>query len=542
MKRAVYCAAGTLLSLGIFSSSVPVLAESGSRSSIHSGISMNGKDQLYAVLSKDQSMNFHAFKNQGVLYVKTQKGMKGEVTINESKISFHSKKAGWEKISISRYTTNGLNTIRFSKSNDPGRLEISIPYPSLQKAHSPEEAGFSSEKLKEIDRMIEKEVQDGFPGAALIVIKDGKIVKNSAYGYKKKYDGLTPLKHPQKMTTDTMFDLASNTKMYAANYAIQHLVSIGKLNLETRVQEYILEFKDQPNDTIKGKNTLRITDILHHTAGFPADPQYHNPAVSKDLFSQDRNKTLQMISKTPLTYTPGTKNIYSDVDYMLLGYIVEKITGERLDTYVENMFYKPLGLKDTLFNPLRKGKEASEFAATELMGNTRDGVIDFPNVRHYTLQGEVHDEKAYYSMDGVSGHAGLFSSTNDLAVLLQVMLNGGGYGGQKLFSEDTISEFIKPSELNPTYGLGWRRNGSADMQWMFGPYASSSAYGHTGWTGTVTIIDPKYNLGIVLLTNKKHSPVIDPKKDPNTFLGDTFNTGKYGNVVTAVYEAMLDKK
>ncbi|MCD7034802.1 penicillin binding protein PBP4B [Metabacillus sp. GX 13764] len=439
---------------------------------------------------------------------------------------------------LSSYTVNGVNSLSFTDHDKRNhKLEISIPYPTLEHA-SPKKAGFSQEKLKKIDSMINEEVQKGFPGAALIVVKDGQIVKNTAYGYKKKYDGLSLMENPEKMTKDTMFDLASNTKMYAANFAIQHLVSRGKLDLNAKVQDYIPDFKDQPGDVIKGKDTLRITDILHHTAGFPADPQYHNPSVSKDLFSQDRSKTLGMIIKTPLTYTPGTKNIYSDVDYMLLGFIVEKITGEKLDAYVENRFYKPLGLYDTMFNPLRKGKDPSDMAATELVGNTRDGVIDFPNVRKYTLQGEVHDEKAFYSMDGVSGHAGLFSTTNDLAVLLQVMLNGGGYGSHYLFSSSTIQEFTKASELNATYGLGWRRNGDKSMEWMFGPYASSEAYGHTGWTGTVTIIDPKYNLGIVLLTNKKHSPLVDPKKDPNTFAGDLFNTGKYGSVVTAVYEAM----
>jgi CubicO group peptidase (beta-lactamase class C family) len=110
-------------------------------------------------------------------------------------------------------------------------------------------------------------------------------------------------------------------------------------------------------------------------------------------------------------------------------------------------------------------------------------------IRTYTLQGEVHDEKTYYSMEGVSGHAGLFSTTSDLAVLLQVMLNGGGYGDYTFFDQDIIATFTEPSMMNPTYGLGWRLNRDDRMEWMFGPYATDSAYGHTGWTGTVTIID-----------------------------------------------------
>ncbi|MGG3470439.1 penicillin binding protein PBP4B [Neobacillus pocheonensis] len=412
------------------------------------------------------------------------------------------------------------------------------PFPVLSKAKHPEEVGFSSEKLKQVDEWIQQDVDNGFPGAALLIIKDGKVVKNTAYGYSKKYDGLMPMSHAEKIKADTMFDLASNTKMYATNYSLQKLVSEGKIDLDARVRQYIPDFKDEPEDKIKGKDRLRLIDILHHSAGFQADPQYHHPTAAGRLYSQDRDRTLKMLSRTPLQYEPGTKNIYSDVDYMLLGYIVEKVTGQLLDDYVENNIYRPLGLMHTMFNPLQKGFKQKDFAATELLGNTRDGVINFPNMRTYTLQGEVHDEKAFYSMDGISGHAGLFSTTDDLAVLLQVMLNGGGYGKEKVFDQQTIHTFVRPSETNPTYGLGWRRNGNSSMTWMFGPHASETAVGHTGWTGTVTIIDFEKNLAIALLTNKKHSSVVDPIKAPNTFAGDVFNTGKYGSVVTGIYEAL----
>lgn len=426
----------------------------------------------------------------------------------------------------------------FAEPNVKASSRAHVQYPVLTKAKKPEEVGFSSEKLKKVDQLIEKEVAAGFPGAALIVIKDNKIVKNDSYGYKQKFDGHTPLKKFLKMENDTLFDLASNTKMYATNFAIQKLVSEGKIDIHAKVQDYLPDFKDTEADVIKGKDTMRIIDVLHHTAGFKPDPQYHNPAVSGELYSQEREKTIENINKTPLTYEPGTKNVYSDVDYMLLGTIVEKITGQKLDEYVENELYKPLKLKHTVFNPLQKGFKPKEIAATELLGNTRDGVINFPNIRDYTLQGEVHDEKAFYSMEGVSGHAGLFSTTSDLAVLLQVMLNGGGYGNESLFDKETIEEFVAPSEMNPTYGLGWRVNGNDSMEWMFSKYASDSAYGHTGWTGTVTIIDQEQNLGIVLLTNKKHSPLVNPVANSNQFFGDLFTTGSYGSVVTAIYEAL----
>ncbi|WP_081412769.1 penicillin binding protein PBP4B [Fictibacillus gelatini] len=413
-------------------------------------------------------------------------------------------------------------------------------YPVLTNAGDPEEAGFSAERLRKVDSLIECDVQAGFPGAVLLVVKDAKVVKHSAYGYKKKYEGLSKLEHPFTMEKDTMFDLASNTKMYALNFALQHLSSIGKVDLNARVQDFIPEFKDQPSDDIKGKNVIRIVDLLTHCAGFPADPGYYDPKKAGSLYSQDRERTLTMLCQTPLQYKPGSLHLYSDVDYMLLGYIIEKITDKRLDHYVENEIYKPLGLKRTVFNPLQKRFKQNEFAATELLGNTRDGIVHFPNIRTDTLQGEVHDEKAFYSMGGVSGHAGLFSTANDLAVLLQVMLNGGGYGDVKLFDQQTINTFIAPSH-DPTFGLGWRRNGDSGMVWMFGSFASPKAIGHTGWTGTLTIIDVEYQLGIVLLTNKKHSPVLEPENNPNLFLGDTFETAKYGKIITAIYEALLRK-
>lgn len=109
------------------------------------------------------------------------------------------------------------------------------------------------------------------------------------------------------MENDTLFDLASNTKMYATNFAIQKLVSEGKLDIQARVQQYIPEFKDTEEDVIKGKDNLRVIDVLHHTAGFRPDPQYHNPKVSKELYSQERDKTIEFISKTPLTYVPNTE-------------------------------------------------------------------------------------------------------------------------------------------------------------------------------------------------------------------------------------------
>lgn len=245
-----------------------------------------------------------------------------------------------------------------------------------------------------------------------------------------------------------------------------------------------------------------------------------------------------MIKKTPLEYQPGTKHIYSDVDYMILGFIIESVTGTPLDQYVENNIYKPLGLKHTVFNPIKKGFNPQQIAATELNGNTRDGVIAFPNIRTSTIWGEVHDEKAWYSMGGVSGHAGLFSDTSDMAVLMQVMLNEGGYRKVKLFDKEIVKLFTQCSAEDATFGLGWRVNGNASMTPTFGVLASKETYGHTGWTGTLTAIDPVNHMAIVILGNRPHSPVANPTKNPNVFVSGLLPAATYGWIVDQIYGAL----
>ncbi|HFW6909609.1 TPA: serine hydrolase, partial [Escherichia coli] len=185
-------------------------------------------------------------------------------------------------------------------------------YPVLTES-SPEKAGFNVERLNQMDRWISQQVDVGYPGVNLLIIKDNQIVYRKAWGAAKKYDGSVLMEQPLKATTGTLYDLASNTKMYATNFALQKLMSEGKLHPDDRIAKYIPGFADSPNDTIKGKNTLRISDLLYHSGGFPADPQYPNKAVAGALYSQDKGQTLEMIKRTPLEYQPGSKHIYSDV-------------------------------------------------------------------------------------------------------------------------------------------------------------------------------------------------------------------------------------
>ncbi|WP_308654454.1 penicillin binding protein PBP4B [uncultured Anaerococcus sp.] len=422
-----------------------------------------------------------------------------------------------------------------------------------------EEKGFnnSNNKLDQkvtdlMETLLDEEVKENFSGGQISVIRDNEEIYDYNFGYVNNFEKngeAIPYEDRVEVDENTLFDLASNTKMYVTNYSLQKLVYEGKINIDDKVSKYFPEFKDDEKSPIKGKNEMTIRDILRHQAGFPADPQYHNNNYDKDdgnkngvndLFSQDREKTLDMVMRTPLSYEPGSKSVYSDVDYMLLGFIVEKVTGQRLDKYFAENFAKPLNLRYTLFNPLENGFDKNQVAATELNGNTRDGAVDFLNIRKDTIQGEVHDEKAYYSMAGVSGHAGLFSNSRELAKLANIMLNEGRYKNIRFWDKKTQDEFTKASEVNPSYGLGWRRMADGKYAWAFSNLASSNTIGHTGWTGTLTVIDPLERMTFVLLTNKKNGFVLNNKENPNYFYTDASMSGGYGAVSTLIYKALQD--
>jgi serine-type D-Ala-D-Ala carboxypeptidase len=389
-----------------------------------------------------------------------------------------------------------------------------------------------------VDEFIEKEVQQGFPGAALIVTRYERIVKQSVYGYKLKYDeNARIIDRPELLTPDTLFDLASLTKMFATNYALMQLVAQEKLNVNDPVVKYIPEYCGCNPDK-QCRETRLIKDLLTHTAGYAPSVEFYNPAkVSIEFYSQDKHRTAQII-ETELEFQRSRgedqQPVYSDIDYMLLGLIVERIGGMPIDQYVNSYLYEPLGLTHTSYNPLSSMQyQKSDFAATELNGNTRNRTINFPNVRTQVLRGQVHDEKSFYSMNGLSGHAGLFSNLNDMAILSQLMLNNGIFGPIQLWNKDVQDRFLTPYALDSSYGLGWRLNRNKSLTW-FGLHASEKAYGHTGWTGTCCVIDPEYSLTITLLTNKRHTPCID-----GIFDGEKYETGKYGKIMTLVYEAML---
>lgn len=517
--------------------------------------------------------SFDGFKGQGTLYVEVSPEVESfRLFVNNSEISTRSMSAGTYAVDIAGLTVNGKNSVQVTTITPDtlasGAVKVYMPYPTVVEG-TPEEVGMDSSTLEALSDYITAETKYGFSGAQMAVVKDGKMVYSNAWGIKNGYneDGSRIVEGDEKydpVTTDTLYDLASNSKMYSVNYAIQYMLSNEgyDLNLDDPITKFFPQFDDEGVTIFKEgtteeekaqilawKSQLTVRDILKHQAGFDPDPQYHNDKfnqltqkpdanVDNPLFSQDRDTTRNMVLASPLTYEPGTKTVYSDVDYMLLCFIIEQVAGMGMDEFLDQAFWTPMGLDHITYNPLDHGFSKDDCAATELNGNSRDGVIDFANNRTGTIQGTVHDEKAYYAMGGVSGHAGLFANAEDLARLCNLMITGGD-GENRFFDKNILDEFTKPKSADlSTWGLGWWRNGEVGRYTYFTTYASEGTIGHQGWTGTLTVIDPEENLVITLLTNKKNSPVLDPNVAANDFYSDNMVLGNLGNAIGYVFESM----
>jgi CubicO group peptidase (beta-lactamase class C family) len=431
-----------------------------------------------------------------------------------------------------------------------------------------EEVGIQEKSLTLINNIIEADIENGFPGAQLAVIKDGKLVYQNAWGYTNRYSGDgTKLENPTKVTNETLFDLASNTKMYSVAYAIQYLTENNKLSLDNKVVDIMgNEFVDNTieipfsswgekypglEQIKEWKSQITIKDLMMHRAGLPDSGHYHNQKydqinqklvddVDNLLYVASSSKLTtyeEAICKTPLIYEPRSKVMYSDIDYMLLGLIVEEVSGLDLNSFLKETFWDPMDLTHITYTPIFHRFSKEDCAATELQGNTRSGLVDFPNVRTYTIQGEVHDEESYYTMEAMSGHAGLFANATDLAKLASVMLDGT-YGDIRFFSGDTIKLFTSQQEDDlPNYGIGWWRNGNQKRSYYFGEQAPETNIGHQGWTGTLTMIDYENNMVVVFLTNSKNTPIWNPISldNANDFEGNYFTSCSLGFVPEIIY-------
>ncbi|MBT3449429.1 MAG: serine hydrolase [Bacteroidetes Order II. Incertae sedis bacterium] len=327
--------------------------------------------------------------------------------------------------------------------------------------------------FERMDRLVQKAIADSaFPGAALAVGRGAQIVKRADYGF-HTFDSSRELE-----STD-IFDLASLTKVIATTTAIMQLYEHDLIDLHRPVADYLPEFGQN------GKGGVTIWHLLTHTGGLiPFRPFYREGVTSA---REVRNRILQ----DSLIYEPGSMSRYSDFGPITLAWMVERITGETFSEYVYDNVFKPLSMYDTGFKSVRRG------AIQKAVPTERDDYF-----RYRLLQGEVHDETAYL-LGGTAGHAGLFSTADDLSRFAAMLINEGRVGDRVFLKPETIRYFVGKvdPDLTHTRALGWDTRSLAGYS-SAGSHLGPWSYGHTGFTGTSFWIDPDSKLFVILLTNR----------------------------------------
>lgn len=356
----------------------------------------------------------------------------------------------------------------------------------------PQEVGFDPQRLRAIDALVEEGLQERkMPGCVVCVGRRGRIAWLQAYGSRQVQPDVQP------MTVDTLFDLASLTKPIATATSAMLLVEREKLRLDAPVVEYIPEFAPH------GKAEITVRQLLTHQSGLLAD----NP-LRDYLDGPDRS--LERICNLKLQNPVGTKFVYSDVNFIVLGECIQRVSGASVHEFSQREIFSPLGMTETGYLP------PQELRARAAPTEQRDGAW---------MRGEVHDPRAY-ALGGVAGHAGLFSTASDLAVYAQMMLSGGEYGGRRILQRETVAAMTAGEPVSSgVRGLGWdKRTGYSTNK---GTGFSDAAFGHGGFTGTVIWIDPQLDLFYIFLSNRVHP---DGKGLVNPLAG---------RIATAVAEAVV---
>lgn len=346
--------------------------------------------------------------------------------------------------------------------------------------------------LATADSLIEAAVGTHIAGAVLAVSKDGRMIHERAFGYAQlNGDAMRRLAAPRSMRTTTLFDLASVTKVMATTMAIMMLVDRGDIDVDAPVWRYLTDFRGPHLDSIT------VRHLLTHTSGLIQwQPLYYSASNAAD--------TYRVILEMPLGWGVGTGRHYSDLGFMLLGYIVERVGGLRLDAYLERELYGPLGLRSTTFNPKLRG--FADFAVTEQgNGYERRMVYDttfgydyagdprsWDGWRRHVLDGEVNDGNAWHAHGGVAGHAGLFSTARDLRVLLDLLNARGTWQGRRYIRAEVIAQFMTRDAFGHYLG------------WMAPREMPDESFAHNGFTGTYVLGVPAHGLSIVLLTNRQN--------------------------------------
>jgi len=311
--------------------------------------------------------------------------------------------------------------------------------------------------------------QRAFPGATVAIAHQGKLIAHKGLGH-FTYEAASPA-----VAAETVYDLASVTKVIATTTACMILYERGVLKLEQPIAELLPEFAGQQDAARRRQVTLRM--LLAHSSGLPAYVKLFQPAHNTD-------ELLHQALRVPLTAAPGTRAEYSDIGFILLGEVLQRLSGEVLDQFCRREIFTKLNLTQTTFNPPADQKHM--IPPTE----------DDRTFRHRLIQGEVNDENASV-MGGVAGHAGCFSTAFDVSVFAQCMLQGGS----PLVKRETLEIFTRRQDSAPgsSRALGWDTPSQPSQS---GKYFSSRSYGHLGYTGTSLWIDPDRQLSVTLLTNR----------------------------------------
>lgn len=372
----------------------------------------------------------------------------------------------------------------------------------------PEELGINSAALKRIDEIAAEAIlAKAAPGAVVMVVLDGKVIYNKAFGT-RTYSDKTPTR------INDIFDLASVTKTSATTMAVMRLFEQEKLKLDTALGAYI------PRARGTNKKDISVREVMLHQAGFvPFIPFYKNmletdysrdstasyPTKAADNFYMRKSYFAEVM--WPQMLNSGLANrgkyVYSDLSMYFMKEMVERQSGRPMENYVSEQFYKPLGMTRAGFNPRLR------FSKQEIIPTEDDQVF-----RKTLLEGYVHDQGAAM-VGGVSGHAGLFSSSNDLAILYQMLLNKGSYGGTEYFKAATVDMFTAKQSDVSRRGLGFDRWDPDSSKGYPSKFASPQTFGHTGYTGTCVWVDPKYKLVYIFLSNRVNPGVSTKLLDLN---------------------------
>ena len=326
--------------------------------------------------------------------------------------------------------------------------------------------------MKRVIEFLQKEIdQKHIPGAVIQVKHKGQTLFEDALGWRIDYED-----EQERMHLDTVFDLASLTKVVATLPAILKLIDRGELSLSDKVAHFIPEF------SVNNKSEITIQNLLTHTSGLQSHRRFYAEDLSEDdIYSE--------IYKEKLHYPIGSKVIYSDFGLILLKKIVEIVTEEKFEDFVQDEIFKPLGMSETTYRPSFQNDRYAGTEFSETLGTYRLGT--------------VHDGNTE-ALGGVSGHAGLFSTLSDLNKFVTMFEQDGYFDGKRVLSKHAtqLSKKNFTTSLNEARGLGWQMKGQSFVS--CGDYFSKHSYGHTGFTGTSIWMDPEVDLNVILLTNRVH--------------------------------------